>query len=71
MSFFIDETGRVHVAADSGATRPEFAAAAVAAVKQWTFAPPMRKGAPTRVFAVQEFGFTPDKTPAAPKADQR
>ncbi|HQF39980.1 MAG TPA: TonB family protein [Opitutaceae bacterium] len=71
VSFFIDETGQVHVAANSGSTRPEFAAAAVAAVKQWTFAPPMRKGAATRVFAVQEFAFTPDKTPAAPTAGKR
>lgn len=71
VSFFIDETGRVHVAANSGSTRPEFAAAAVSAVKQWTFAPPMRKGAPTRVFAVQEFAFTPEKAPAAPTAGQR
>ncbi len=71
VSFFIDETGRVHVAANSGSTRPEFAAAALAAVKQWTFAPPMRKGYPTRVFAVQEFNFAPDKVPAAPKAETR
>ena len=71
VSFFIDETGKVHVAASAGSTRPEFAAAALAAVKQWTFAPPMRKGYPTRVFAIQEFGFTPEKGQVTAKTGTR
>lgn len=70
ISFFIDESGQIRVPVVSGATRPEFAAAALTAVKQWTFNPPLRRGHATRVFAVQEFSFTPDKTPAAPKATQ-
>ncbi len=68
VSFFIDEEGRVRVASVAGATRPEFGRAAVNAVKQWTFAPPMRKGQATRVFAVQEFTFTPDKAAPAKAA---
>ncbi len=68
VSFFIDEKGLVRVPSVSGATRPEFGAAALEAVKQWTFAPPTRKGEVTRVFAVQEFNFTPDKVPAETKA---
>lgn len=68
ISFFIDEKGLVRVPAVAGATRPEFAAAALAAVKQWTFAPPTRKGEVTRVLAMQEFNFTPDVVPAEAKA---
>jgi TonB family protein len=59
ISFFIDEQGRVRVPSVAGSTRPEFAAAALEAVGKWTFVPPLRKGQPTRVFAVQEFSFTP------------
>jgi TonB family protein len=68
VSFFIDESGRVRVPSIAGSTRPEFAAAAVAAVSQWTFVPPLRKGQPTRVFAVQEFSFTPESAAAKSKA---
>ena len=64
ISFYIDETGRVRVPSVAGSSRPEFAAAAVAAVSQWTFVPPLRKGRPTRVFAVQEFSFTPESAAA-------
>lgn len=66
VSFYIDEEGRVHVPVVAGSTRPEFAIAALDAVKQWTFAPPLRRGVPTRVFAVQEFSFSPE--PTAPRA---
>ena len=59
VSFFIDEQGRVRTPSVAGTTRPEFAAAALEAVGKWTFAPPRRKGQPTRVFAVQEFSFSP------------
>jgi TonB family protein len=64
ISFFIDETGRVRVPSVAESSRSEFAAAAVAAVSQWTFVPPLRKGRPTRVFAVQEFNFTPESSTA-------
>ena len=65
ISFFIDETGHVRVRVVSGSSRPEFAAAALSAVKQWTFNPPLRKGRATRVFAVQEFNFSPVAEKAA------
>ncbi len=61
VSFFIDEAGVVHVVSSADASRPEFAAAAIEAVKQWSFTPPLRKGSSTRVFAVQEFNFTATK----------
>lgn len=61
VSFFIDETGAVRAVATGDATHPEFAAAALAAVRQWTFTPPQRKGHPTRVLAVQEFNFAPGR----------
>ncbi|HLP02246.1 MAG TPA: TonB family protein [Opitutaceae bacterium] len=64
VSFFIDETGMVHVASCADSSHPEFASAAVEAVKQWTFTPPLRKGGATRVFAVQDFTFTPGKAVA-------
>ncbi|HLP07105.1 MAG TPA: TonB family protein [Opitutaceae bacterium] len=64
VSFFIDETGAVHVASCADASRPEFAASAIEAVKQWTFTAPLRKGIATRVFAVQDFTFTPGKAVA-------
>lgn len=63
VSFFIDENGTVHTVAVVEATRPEFGVAAINAVKQWSFAPPMHKGTPTRVLAVQDFNFTPAKAP--------
>jgi TonB family protein len=68
VSFFIDENGQVHTASVVSSSRQEFAAAALNAVKQWTFAPPMHKGNATRVFAVQEFTFTPSKSQADGKA---
>ena len=68
VSFFIDENGTVHTASVVQASRPEFGLAALNAVKQWSFAPPMHKGAPTRVLAVQDFNFTPTKAPGNGKA---
>lgn len=65
VSFFIDEHGQVRVPSIAGSTRPEFAAAALQAVAKWTFAPPLRKGQPTRVFAVQEFAFSPGSATAS------
>ncbi len=70
ISFFIDEQGRVRVPSVAGSTHPEFAAAALEAVSQWTFVPPQRKGHPTRVFAVQEFTFNPKAAAASSKVTQ-
>ncbi len=68
VSFYIDEKGQVRTPSVAGATRPEFAQAAFEAVRQWTFTPPLRKGQTTRVFAVQEFNFTPETVATAPAA---
>ena len=57
----VDENGQVHVPAINDATRPEFGTAALNAVKQWSFAPPLHRGTPTRVLAIQEFNFSPSK----------
>ena len=62
VSFFIDEQGTVHVAAVADASHPEFGIAALDAVKQWSFAPPLHRGVPTRVLAVQDFNFSPVKS---------
>lgn len=67
VSFFIDEAGHVRVPNVETATSAEFAKAALDAVRQWTFAPPLRKGAPTRVLAIQDFNFVPGTVePATP-----
>lgn len=67
VSFFIDESGAVHAVAVAEASQPEFGLAALNAVKQWSFAPPMRKGSPTRVLAMQDFTFAPGKPSASGK----
>lgn len=62
VEFYIDEQGSVRMAAvpreDAGNV---YAAAAVAAVEQWRFEPPLRKGKPVLVLAQQEFNFRPKK----------
>lgn len=45
----VDETGRVSDAKVVSASRPEFGEAAVAAVRQWEFTPPIVEGQPGRM----------------------
>jgi len=60
VGFFIDEEGKVRMAAvDREAADNLFAAAAVAAVEQWRFEPPLCKGKPVLVSVQQEFHFRP------------
>jgi TonB family protein len=59
VSFIIDEQGQVRVPAALSATEPEFGAAAVAAVKQWRFAPPRQHDRPVLVEAIRTFHFGP------------
>lgn len=62
VEFYIDEQGAVRMAAVSReAAGDVYAAAAVAAVEQWRFEPPLRKGKPVLVLAEQEFNFQPKK----------
>jgi TonB family protein len=66
VEFYIDEGGRVRMpAVDRGSADDYFAAAAVVAVEQWRFKPPLRKGRPVLVRASQEFTFD-----AARRADE-
>lgn len=60
VEFYIDEEGRVRLpAVDRESAEDLLAAAAVAAVEQWLFEPPLRKGRPVLVHAQQEFTFRP------------
>ena len=60
VEFYIDPEGIVRAAAiDPKETDDVYAAAAVAAVEQWRFAPPLRKGRPVLVVATQIFNFLP------------
>lgn len=62
VEFYIDEQGGVRMAAVPRESAGDiYAAAAVAAVEQWRFAPPLRKGKPVLVLAEQEFNFRPKK----------
>jgi TonB family protein len=60
--FYIDEQGKVRLPAvsrDMSERHGEFAAAAVNAVSEWQFEPPLSKGQPVLVAARQEFNFKP------------
>lgn len=64
VEFYIDEQGRVRMPAVSRETNDEYgdlAAAAVSAVSQWRFEPPMANGKPALVLARQEFEFKPNR----------
>jgi TonB family protein len=58
VEFYIDQQGRVRAPAiERAETDDVYAAAAVAAVEQWRFEPPLRKGLPVLVLARQDFTF--------------
>ena len=60
VQFYIDEAGHVRLAAVSRQTDEadeELCAAAVTAVEQWQFEPPVSKGRPVLVLAQQDFDF--------------
>lgn len=59
VSFYIDEKGHVRMPAVDREANEAFAAAAVQAVSQWEFEPPMSKGHPVLVAARQDFNFRP------------
>ncbi len=66
VEFYIDEQGRVRMpAVDRESADDMLAAASVAAVEQWRFEPPLRRGRPVVVYAQQEFTFRP-KSESAP-----
>ena len=58
VEFYIDQEGKVRVPSVSREQAEDrLAAVAVAAVEQWRFEPPMRKGQPVLVLAQQDFRF--------------
>lgn len=59
--FYIDETGAVRMPAVDSDTHPYLADTAVAAVKEWRFEPPTRRGRPVLVAASQVFDFSSTK----------
>jgi TonB family protein len=62
VEFYIDEQGHVRLPSVSRETNQAHAvlgAAAVTAVAQWNFEPPMSHGRPVLVYARQEFKFQP------------
>jgi len=65
VEFYIDQEGKVRVPAVSREDADDrLAAAAVAAVEQWRFEPPLRRKQPVLVLAQQDFRFV-----AKPKTD--
>lgn len=58
IGFYIDEEGRVRIPAVERESADDLlAAAAVMAVEQWRFEPPLRKGRPVLCYAQQDFTF--------------
>ena len=64
VDFYIDESGAVRMPSVQTADNPLLAAAATAAVREWRFAPPLRKGRPVLAHCQQVFKFAPES--AAP-----
>lgn len=56
---WIDRTGEPHDVMALDATLPEFAEAAVVAVRKWSFAPARRDGRPLGMWVAIPFEFTP------------
>ncbi len=58
VDFFIDPSGNVKAPGIKMATNDEFAIAALAAVKEWKFEPPMKRGKPIYARVKQQFNFS-------------
>lgn len=59
VKYFVDAQGRVRVPVAISATEPEFAEAALAAVRQWRFEPPRIDGRPVVALEAEFFQFGP------------
>lgn len=59
VEFYIDEEGQVRLPVVPGNQPPELTELAIAAVSQWTFEPPTRRGQPVLVQVRQSFHFAP------------
>jgi TonB family protein len=62
VNFYIDETGAVRMPAVDSTANPFLASAAAAAVREWKFSPPLRKGRPVLAHCQQIFTFAVDRT---------
>ena len=60
---WVDQYGETQEVAAYGASLPDFADAAVAAVKKWTFTPGTREGRPLGMWVSIPFHFTPKYPP--------
>ena len=64
VEFHIDEQGKVRLPSVArNVAASAYAAAALDAVKQWRFEPPLYRGRPVLVVARQDFNFVPPKLP--------
>lgn len=57
VSFFVDDSGRVRIPVVTSADAPEFAQAALAAVRQWRFEAPRKAGKKVTAFETWTFDF--------------
>lgn len=64
VEFYIDGEGQVRFPLVVSNAHPVLASLVIAAVKEWRFEPPRRRGQPALVFAAQEFQFEPGAAPA-------
>ncbi len=63
VDFYIDETGTVRMPSLVASAHPLLGASAVAAVSEWRFAPPLRRGRPVLVHCQQVISFAPETKP--------
>ena len=59
VDFYVDETGTVRMPSVVDSDQSVFAPFAVAAIRQWKFEPPTRKGRPVLIHVQQLFRFQP------------
>jgi hypothetical protein len=57
VSFYVDEKGQVRLPNVESSLSPPFITAAVAAVQQWAFKPPVAKGKPVLVYTMRALTF--------------
>lgn len=61
VDFYIDETGTVRMPSIVASDHPLLGAAAAAAVSEWRFDPPLRRGRPVLVHCQQVISFQPEE----------
>ncbi len=61
VEFYVDSEGRTRFPRVAETVHPLLAACAVAAVDEWRFTPPKRRGQPALMHITQVFDFVADK----------